>query len=214
MEHLGDGTLLLATHGSAKADARSLGAVFDDLLQSGKRTAADEQDVGCIDLQEVLVRVLTPALWRHAGHGAFDQLQQGLLHPLARYIARNAWVVRLARDLVNFIDVDDAALRFLHVIVAALQQLADDVLHILANIAGFRQRRRIGHDEGHIKLARKGLRQQGLARARGADQQDVALGELHLILARLIFVAQAFVVVVDRHGQRALGLFLADDVVV
>jgi hypothetical protein len=66
----------------AKADAGSLGAVFDDLFQAGERAAADEQDVGRVDLQEVLVGVLAPALGRHAGHGAFDQLEQGLLHAL------------------------------------------------------------------------------------------------------------------------------------
>jgi len=58
------------------------------------------------------------------------------------------------------------------------------------------------------------LRQQGLARARGADKQDVALGQLHLVLVRLVLVAQALVVVVHRHRQGALGDLLADDVVV
>src|SRR5690606_42149656 len=63
--------------------------------------SADEQDVGRVDLQEVLVGVLAPALRRHAGHGAFDELEQGLLHALTRDVARDRGVVRLARDLVD-----------------------------------------------------------------------------------------------------------------
>ena len=142
----------------------------------GERAAADEQDVGRVDLQEILVRVLAPALRRHAGHGAFDQLEQRLLHALARHVAGDRGVVGLARDLVDLVDVDDAALGALDFVVAALQQLLDDVLDVLAHVAGFGQRGGIGHHEGHVEHARQRLGQQRLARAGGADQQDVALG--------------------------------------
>ena len=81
-------------------------------LQAVERAAADEQDVGRVDLQEILVRVLAPALRRHAGHRAFDHLEQRLLHALARHVAGDRRVVGLARDLVDLVDVDDAALAF------------------------------------------------------------------------------------------------------
>ena len=68
-------------------------AAADDLLQPVERAAADEQDVGGVDLDEVLVRVLAPALRRHRGDGAFDQLEQRLLHALARHVARDRRVV-------------------------------------------------------------------------------------------------------------------------
>ena len=147
-----------------EADARLLGAVLDHLLQAVEGAAADEQDVGGVDLQEVLVRVLAPALRRHAGHRAFDQLEQRLLHAFARHVARDAGVVGLAADLVDLVDVDDAALRPLDVVVAVLQQLLDDVLDVLADVAGLGQRGRIGNDEGHVQQPRQGLRQQRLAR--------------------------------------------------
>ncbi len=38
--------------------------------------------------------------------------------------------------------------------VLRLQQLEDDVLDVLAYIAGFGERRRIGHREGHVEDAR------------------------------------------------------------
>ncbi len=78
-------------------------------------------------------------------------LRQRLLHALARHVAGDGGVLGLAADLVDLVDIDDAALRLLDIIVAGLQQLQDDVLDILADIAGFRQRRRVGHGEGHVE---------------------------------------------------------------
>ena len=116
------------------------------------------------------------------GDRAFDQLQQRLLHALARHVARDRRVVALARDLVDLVDVDDAALRLLDVVVALLQQLLDDVLDVLADVAGFGQRGRVGDHERHVEQPRERLREQRLAGAGRADQQDVRLGELDLVV--------------------------------
>ena len=113
---------------------------------------------------------------------ALDQLQQRLLHAFARHVARDRRVVGLARDLVDLVDVDDAALRLLDVVVALLQQLLDDVLDVLADVARFGQRRRVGDHERHVEQPRERLREQRLARAGRADQQDVRLGELDVVV--------------------------------
>src|SRR3989449_7236522 len=47
----------------------------------------------------------------------FRSLEQSLLHALARDIPRDGGTVALAADLVDLVDVDDAALRPLHVII-------------------------------------------------------------------------------------------------
>jgi hypothetical protein len=93
------------------------------ILETDERSAADEQDVGGVDLQELLLRVLAAALGRHARRRALDDLQQRLLHALAGDVAGDRRVVALARDLVDLVDVDDAALRLLDVVVGVLQQL-------------------------------------------------------------------------------------------
>ena len=59
------------------------GATQDDLVETGKGAAANEQDIAGINLQEFLLRVLAPALRRDRGDGAFDQFQKCLLHALA-----------------------------------------------------------------------------------------------------------------------------------
>ena len=65
----------------AEADRRLRAARGDDLFETGEGAAADEQDVGRIDLQEFLLRMLAAALRRHGRNRAFHDLQQA---PAAR----------------------------------------------------------------------------------------------------------------------------------
>ena len=74
---------------------------------------ADEEDVGGVDLEELLVGVLASALRGHVGDAALDDLQERLLHALAGDVAGDAGVIGLARNLVDLVDVDDAALGLL-----------------------------------------------------------------------------------------------------
>src|SRR5215471_8714882 len=48
----------------AEADAVVADPTLDDLVDAGERTAADEQDVRRVDLDELLMRMLPPALRR------------------------------------------------------------------------------------------------------------------------------------------------------
>ena len=189
-----------------------LAAGGDDFFKPRESAAADEQDVGRVDLQEFLLRMLASALRRHGGDGAFHDLQERLLHAFARHVAGDRRIVGLARNLVDFVDIDDAALRALDVIVRRLKKLENDVFDILADIARLGQRRGVGHREGHIEDARQGLGKQGLARAGRSDQQNIRFRQLHIIvLGRMI---EALVMIVDGNRQYPLGLRLADDIVV
>src|SRR5207247_255938 len=143
---------------------------------------------------------------------AFHDLEQGLLHALARDVAGDRGVIRLAADLVDLVDIDNAALGALDVIVGGLQQLEDDVLDVLADIPGVGERGRISHGERHVEDARERLRQQRLARTGWADQQDVRLRELDVIVLGL--VVEALVVIMDRDREHLLGMVLTDDIVV
>jgi hypothetical protein len=163
----GGGRRVVAVRRAAEADLPPPDARLDDLLEPVERPAADEQDVLRVDLDVLLLRVLAPALRRHARHRALEDLEQRLLHPLARDVARDRRVLALARDLVDLVDVDDAALALGDVEVARLQQPDEDVLHVLAHVARLGERRRVGDRERHVEDARQRLRQQRLAHARG-----------------------------------------------
>src|SRR5207244_6144931 len=92
------------------------GAPGDDVLDADEGAAADEQDVGGIDLVELLVRVLPPTLRRDVGDGALEDLEQRLLDSLAGNVAGDRDVLGLAADLVDLVDIDDAALGLLDVV--------------------------------------------------------------------------------------------------
>ena len=139
--------------------------------------------------------------------------KQRLLDALARHVAGDRGIVRLAADLVDLVDVDDPALGLLDIIVGRLEQFQDDVLDILADIAGLGQRGRVGHRERHVEDSRQRLREQGLAAAGRADQQDVRLGQLDLGPG-LVAVVEPLVMVVHRDREDALGALLPDDIIV
>src|ERR1700722_6467502 len=126
-------------HLRGEADRGRTAARRDDLLKPGEGTAADEQDVGGVDLQELLLRMLAAALRGNRSHRAFHDLQQRLLYALARDVAGDRGIVGLPADLVDFVNVDDAALGALDVVVGRLQQLENDVLDILTDVTGFGQ---------------------------------------------------------------------------
>src|SRR5580693_769618 len=184
----------------------------DDLLQANERPAADEENVSCVDRSELLVGMLAPALRRDVGDRSFQNLQQGLLHAFAGNIAGNRGILVLAPDLVDFVNVDDAGLGAAYVALSRLQKFQDDVLDILAHIAGFGQRGGIDNGERHIEHASQSLRQQRLPRPRRTDEHDVRLAQLDAVVGLLPVHEDALVVVVNRHSQLLLGLLLADDV--
>ena len=92
------------------------------------------------------------------------------------------WVVGLAGDLVDLVDVDDAVLGAGH-IAGRLDQAQQDVLDILTDIPGLGERGGVGDRERHIEQVGERLGQQRLAAAGRADEQDVALLELDIVVA-------------------------------
>src|SRR5262249_20758868 len=162
-ENFTSATIFRRNYLGAEADRRRPPARRDNLLEPVEGAAAHEQDDDGVDLQEFLLRMLASTLRRHRCDGALHDLEQGLLHALARDVANDRRVVRLATDLVDLVDIDDTALGSFDIVVGGLQQLEDDVLDILADIAGFGERGRIRYGEGHIEDARERLRQQRLA---------------------------------------------------
>ena len=135
----------------AEADPLVPDAPLDHLVELGERAAADEQDVGGVDRQELLVRMLAPALGRHRSGRALEDLQQRLLDALAGDVTGDRRVVGLARDLVDLVDVDDPGLGLLDVVVGGLDQLEQDVLDVLADVARLGQRGGVGDCERDVQ---------------------------------------------------------------
>ena len=155
--------------------------------------------------------MLASALRRDVGDRALDDLQKRLLDTLAGDIAGDGGVLRLAGDLVDLVDIDDAALGQLHVEIRSLQKSEQDVFDVLAHIAGLGQRGRVRDGERHIQDLGQRLGEQRLAGAGGADEQNVALLQLHV---GVVLEINALIVVIDRHRQGDFCVVLTDDIVV
>src|SRR3974390_2109996 len=158
------------------------------------------------------MRMLAAALRRHIGDRAFQNLEQRLLNAFAAHVTGDRRVLIFLRDLVDLVDVNDSLLRLLHIAVGGLQQFQDDILHILANVPGFGQRRRVNDGERHVEHARKRLREERFPRPRGTNQKDIRLAQLNF--ARLLVQKDALVMIVDRNRQFLLRALLPDYVAV
>ena len=162
----------------------------------------------------MLLGVFSSPLGWHVGRGAFEHLQQGLLHPLARDVAGDGDVEGGLADLVDLVDVEDAPLGGSHVPVCSLDETKDEVLHVFAHVAGLGECGGVTDGEGDFEDAGQGLGQEGLAAARRADEQDVALFRLQIVAEGVVLEAEPLVVVVHRNREDLLGPFLTDDVLV
>ena len=156
--------------------------------------------------------MLATALRRNRGNGTFDQFQQRLLYALARDITSDGGVVRLARDLVDLVDVDNAHLGLLDIVIALLQQFLNDVLDVFTHVTGFGQGGGIGNGKGYIQQTSQSFGQQRLTGTSRTDQQDVALAQLDFVFA--LTLIKALVVVINRYGQHLLGTLLTNHVLV
>ena len=103
-------------------------------------------------------------------------------------------------------------LRRLKVEISHLQQAREDALDILADIAGLGEHRGIHDGKRHLQQMGDGTRHQRLACTRGTDHDDIALLNLHAIVGLLL--TEALVVVIDSHGEIALGVVLPDDILI
>ena len=179
---------------SAEAQTALAHAAAHDLLDAVERARADEQDVGRVDLDQLLLRAIARAVGRDRRLLAFENLEQRLLHAFARHVAGDRRSAALARDLVDLVDADDAAAGLLGVVAGVAVQRLDDAVDVFADVAGLGQRGRVRHRERHVQLLGQRLHEQRLPAAGRSEQQDVAL--LNLDLARLAVLADALVVVV------------------
>src|SRR5260370_22267440 len=98
--------------------------------------------------------MLATAMRGYRGDGSFDDLEQRLLHTLARHVTGDRRIFRLAADLVAFVDIDDATLSSFDIVLGRLQKLPDDVLDVLAVITRLAVRITIRHLEAHVGPAR------------------------------------------------------------
>ncbi len=113
-------------------------------------------------------------------------------------------------EFVDFIKIDDAVRGAVHIAAGAADEVAHEVVHIAADIAGFAEFGCVGLHERHADEVGGGADEVGLADSGGTEQEDI----LFLIERRLLALereAHMLEVVAERDGEDLLRLALADD---
>ena len=154
--------------------------------------------------------MLSAAVRRNVRESSLDDLQQRLLYALTADIAGDGRIFALTGDLIDLIDIDDAALGTFNIVICRLYELEKDVFHIFTDVARLCQRGRVGDGEGNIQRSGKRLRKQRLAHTRRSEQKHVAFGKIVAVIAR----KGSLVVIVYRYAERDLGVVLTDDIFV
>src|SRR5205085_8080851 len=86
---------------SAKTQAALADAAPDQLFDSVERAGAHEEDVGGVDLDQLLLRAVARAVGSDRGLLALEDLEQSLLHAFARHVPGHRRAAALAGDLVD-----------------------------------------------------------------------------------------------------------------
>ena len=103
------------------------------------------------------------------------------------------------------------------IVVGLADQVAHQVLHVAADVAGLAELGGVALDEGHPELGGDQLDDVGLADPRRADHQHIVLDAARQGLHRLpgfLRAADAVEVGADLGGEDRLGLVLLDHVLV
>jgi len=66
-------------------------------------------------------------------------------------------------DLIDLVDVDDSVLREVWIVVRCLVEITDQILDVIADIAGFRKFGRVGFDKRNTNQFRDRPHQVGFA---------------------------------------------------
>ena len=213
LEEFGELLLVVLADGvRVEADGLAADAVGDEVLDAVEGAPADEEDVRGVHRDVRLLGMLAAALRRHVGDGAFEHFEQGLLDAFSGDVAGDGDVHEGLADFVNLVNVNDALLGAADVHVGVLQELEEHVLDVLADVAGLGEGGGVGDGEGDVEDFGQDAREERLAGAGGAHEQDVGL--LDLDAALVVIALDAFVVVVDGDGEDLFGALLADDVFV
>ena len=87
-----------------------------------KGSAADKEDISCVDLDKVLMRMFAPTLRWHISDRSLNNFEQGLLNAFARDIACNRRIVRFTGNLIDLVNIDNAAFRTRYIEISRLDQ--------------------------------------------------------------------------------------------
>ena len=115
-------------------------------------------------------------------------------------------------NFVDFIDVDNSVLGQVFIAIGIFDEIANEVVDVAADVAGFGKLGSIGFYEWHSNQFRDVAHQVGFSNACRSEQDDILLGVVAIFDFRILKAAADVVIVVaDGDGNHLLGFLLLDD---
>jgi ATP-dependent clp protease ATP-binding subunit (fragment) len=106
-------------------DDASIETMSDLTLNTIKGSCTDEEDLLGIDLNHLLIWMLTTSLRGDVHDRALEKLQKPLLDSFATDITSDGGIVTLTSDLIDLIDEDDPTLCGCDIIVCDLKETSE-----------------------------------------------------------------------------------------
>ena len=156
--------------------------------------------------------MLAPALRRNVCDRSFEHFQERLLNAFAGNVAGDRDVLARFADFVDFVDVNNPALRQFDVEVGGAQEFQNEVFDVFADVAGFGQRRRVPDGERNVQHPSERLREERLPGAGRAEKQNVRLADFDVV--EIVLRHNPLVMIVNRDRERPFRQILPDDVIV
>ena len=145
-------TVLLGLDLSTKTVLLLLYSLCNDLIEAVECAAYDEEDICCIDLDAFLIRMLSAALRGNICNCALKDLKKCLLNALAAYVTCDGDILGLLSDLIDLVDIYDACLGTLDVIISCNNKLQEDILNVFTDVSGLCKACSICNSERNIKV--------------------------------------------------------------
>jgi hypothetical protein len=158
-------TVLLGLYFCTETVLLLLYSLRNDLIEAVKCTAYNEEDIGRIDLDALFVRMLSSALRWNISYSALKNLKECLLDAFTAYVTCDRDILGLLSDLIDLVDIYDACLGTLDVIISCNNKLQEDILNVFTDVSCLCKACSICNSERYIKDPCKGLCKKCLTRA-------------------------------------------------
>ena len=205
-----------------EANGALLDAFADDGGEAVEGAADDEEDV--FGVEGALAGFAAALEFEHGLHLADEvglalEVDVGFLHKFEEVDldASSGDVTTAvgggaAGDFVDFVDVHDAVLGEVGVSIGGFDEVADDVVDVEANIAGFGEFGGVGFDERDANEFGDATHEVGFSDAGGAEEDDVLFGVFFVGAGGVVEAAADVVeMVADGDGEDFFGVVLFDD---
>ena len=165
------------------------------LLYAIKSTTTDKEDISCIHMDVILIRMLSSSLWRNIDHRSFQKFQQALLHTFTTYITGNRRIITLTCNLIYLINKDNTSFCCSNIIVGNLKQSAQDALYILTHITCFCKNSGIYNGKRNVQHLGYGSGKKSLTSTRASYHNNITLFDFHAIISLLLL--QTLIMVIN-----------------